>query len=108
MQFAIIAYDGDDHEAQNRRIAVRDQHIALSDRLLSSGNGLFGGAILDNDGRMIGTIKIVQFETEEAFQDYMASEPFVTGGVWKDIQVLPFKMGPSYKKLFEAASSDED
>ena len=100
MQFAIIAYDGDDNEALNRRMAVRDQHIALSDQLLSSGNGLFGGAILDEESRMVGTVKIVQFDTEEEFQKYMDSEPFVTGGVWKNIEVLPFKMGPSYKKLY--------
>lgn len=113
MQFAIIAHDGDDGEALDRRMAVRDQHVALSDQLLSSGNGLFGGAILDDSGRMVGTIKIVQFDTEDAFQRYMDSEPFVTGGVWKNIQVLPFKMGPSYRKLFTELTpkphvSDED
>lgn len=99
MQYAIIAYDGTDNEALDRRIAVRDAHIATSDRLVASGNGLFGGAILSDDGTsMIGTIKIVEFDTQEEFDAYWATEPYVTGEVWKTYEVVPFKTGPSYRK----------
>lgn len=98
MQFVIIAYDGTDEEALNRRIAVRDSHIETSDKLVTSGNGLFGGAILNDDGKMIGTVKIVEFETQEEFDAYWATEPYVTGEVWKKFEVLPFKTGPSYRR----------
>lgn len=97
MQFAIIAYDGTDEAALDRRIAARDAHIATSDKLVASGNGLFGGAILNDDGKMVGTIKIVEFETQAEFDEYWASEPYVTGEVWKSYEIVPFKTGPPYR-----------
>lgn len=98
MQFAIIAHDDTDEGAVDRRLAARERHVAFSDELVRSGNGLFGGAILNDSGEMIGTIKIVEFESREEFDNYLAAEPYATGSVWKDIQVVPFRMGPSYAR----------
>ena len=47
MQFMIIAYDGQDEGALNRRLAVRDSHIAGAIALKNAGNLIAGGAILD-------------------------------------------------------------
>ncbi len=52
---------------------------------------------MSDDNKMIGTIKIVEFPTRRDFDDYMANEPYVTGGVWKEVQVTGFRTGPSYK-----------
>ena len=47
MQFMIVAYDGQDEGALNRRLAVRDSHIAGAIALKNAGNLIAGGAILD-------------------------------------------------------------
>lgn len=87
MQFTIIWLDGTDAGAMNRRLAVREAHIALGDELLKSWNMWYGAAIWDDDKKMIGSILIYDFADEKELQAYLDKEPYVTGGVWKDIQI---------------------
>ena len=38
------------------------------------------------------TIKIVQFETEDEFNHWYKHEPYIVSGVWKTIEVKPFRV----------------
>ena len=87
MQFTIIWLDGTDDKALERRLAVREQHIALGEKLLKSGNLWYGAAIWNDDKKMIGSILIYDFKDEAELQAYLDWEPYVTGWVWKDIQI---------------------
>ena len=87
MQFLVIGLDGTDAEAPARRQKVRDDHIKRGDELLASGNLWYGAAILDDDGNMKGSMYMVHFDSEEDFQDWLDNEPYVTGDVWRTIQV---------------------
>ena len=97
MQFAIIAFDGTDDGAVDRRLRVRDQHISLGNEMVKSGQALFGGAVLGEGDKMIGSIKIVEFPSRQELDTYLAEEPYVVADVWQDIRVLPFRVGPSYQ-----------
>lgn len=94
MEFAVIAYDGKDEGAQERRMAVRESHLALVETLRD--NLIHGGAILDDSGKMIGSIIICDFPSREALDEWLQKDPYVTGKVWEDIQVLPFRTAPSF------------
>ena len=59
MQFMVVAYDGKDEQALERRLAVRDAHIKGAVALKQSGNLIAGGAILDDAGKMIGSTTYV-------------------------------------------------
>ena len=48
--------------------------------------------MLDDDGKMKGSVMILQFETDADFQQWYASEPYVKEGVWKEIEVHPFRV----------------
>jgi len=61
MQFLITAYDGKDNEALARRMNVREQHLDGVKRLKAEGKHLYGAAILDDSGKMIGSIMIVEY-----------------------------------------------
>jgi uncharacterized protein YciI len=91
-QYLIIAQDGKDDEALDRRKEVRPFHIAGATKLKENGNFVIGGAMLDDDSNMRGSIMIVQFETNEDFQKWYDNEPYITGGVWKEIEVKPFRV----------------
>ncbi len=92
LQFAIIARDGIDENAQDRRLNVRPLHLDGAKKLKENNQLVLGGALLDESGNMRGSIMIVQFETEEEFKAYLENEPYVKDGVWKDIEVKPFKV----------------
>lgn len=91
-QYLIIAQDGKDDDALNRRKEIRSLHLAGAKKLKENNNFIIGGAMLDDDGNMRGSIMIVQFETKEDFQNWYDNEPYITGGVWKEIEVKPFRV----------------
>jgi uncharacterized protein YciI len=87
MQFVIMGRDGTDSEAMSRRLAARPAHIALGDKLLESGNMWYGAALLDEGGKMIGSMLLVDFPSEKELQGWLAVEPYVTGKVWESIEI---------------------
>ena len=40
---------------------------------------------------MIGSAAIVEYPSRAELDAWLASDPYVTGGVWVDIQVQPFR-----------------
>lgn len=91
-QYLIIAQDGKDDEALERRKNVRPIHLVGARKLKENNNFVIGGAMLDDEGNMRGSVMIVQFETQEEFQHWYDNEPYIKQGVWKTIEVKPFKV----------------
>lgn len=102
-QFIIIAYDGTDDKALERRMAVRQAHIETIDKLRTAGNALCGVAIIDDTGKMVGSMVVTNFPSRAELDQYLATEPYVVGKVWEQITVLPGKLGPSFNDLLKAA-----
>ena len=91
-QYVIIAQDGKDEEAIDRRKEVRPLHLAGAKKMKEKNNLIIGGAILDDAGNMRGSVMMVQFETEDEFKNWYANEPYITEGVWKVIEVKRFRV----------------
>lgn len=87
MQFVIIGLDGADKDAPARRQAVRQNHIAMGDKLLASGNLWYGAALLHDDGSMKGSMYVMSFDSEDDLKSYLKQEPYVTGDVWREVTV---------------------
>ena len=96
MHFLVIAYDGTDDDALNRRMASRKKHLELNIQLKDKGNMLYGGAIVDDDGKMIGSSLVCQFTSKKELDKWLKEEPYITGNVWEKIEVHPFKIAPAY------------
>jgi uncharacterized protein YciI len=79
-QYLITGYDYTDEGALERRMNVRPLHLDGAAGLRASGNYVLGGAILDDSGRMIGSMMVLQFETEqelEAWKQQDGCVPFL-------------------------------
>ena len=96
MQFVVIAYDYKD--GLKRRLAVRDQHVALGDKMNVAGTFLYGVAMLSDNGIMKGSIEIFEFPSRNELDKYLEIEPYVVNNVWEKIEVIPCKVGPSFTK----------
>lgn len=104
MQFCVIAYDGDDIGALERRMAAREAHIASSGEAIARGEQLVGAALLNESGNMYGSVMIVDFPSRQELEAWLAAEPYVTGGVWKKIEVLLCQLGPSFSHCRKIAA----
>ncbi|NQZ84890.1 MAG: hypothetical protein HRU03_04155 [Nanoarchaeales archaeon] len=87
MQFLVKGLDGKDKGAMARRLAVREDHIKLGDKLLASGNMWYGAALLDDDNKMKGSVFIMDFPSRKELDEWLKIEPYVTGNVWKEIEI---------------------
>ena len=92
MQFVVIAHDGEDPQAPGRRMKARPAHIEGAVQMKEDGSMLTGGAILDDDGNMIGSVMFVDFPSRTELDAWLASDPYVTGDVWRRIEVRPFRV----------------
>jgi uncharacterized protein len=96
MQFVVIAHDGSDEDALDRRMRARAAHIELGDRLRAEGHALYGVAMLDDAGTMVGSVMVMEYPSRAALDEWLAIEPYMIGGVWHDVQVRPCRVGPSF------------
>jgi uncharacterized protein YciI len=104
MQFLVLGYDGDDAEALDRRMKVRADHLALGDEMTRRGEMLVGFAMLSDEGTMRGSAIVVDLPDRAAVDAYLAVEPYVTGDVWRRVEVTPCKVGPSWASMFPSGS----
>ncbi len=92
LQYIVHAWDGTDDQAHERRMNARPAHFDCARALKTGDNLVIGGAMSDEQGKMIGSMMVVQFETEEKLKDWLKKEPHITGKVWEKIDVRPFKV----------------
>ena len=98
MQFLIMAYDGTDDKAPERRTAVREAHLAGIVKMKEEGKAIYGAAILNDREQMIGSALVVDFPTRADVDAWLKSEPYVVGDVWRKIEVLPARVPPMFVK----------
>ncbi|MDO4223688.1 MAG: YciI family protein [Acinetobacter sp.] len=77
-----------------QRFATRPAHIARLEQLDAEGRLLTAGAMpkqRDNpQAGFYGSVMIVDFDSREALDAWLADEPFLKAGVYECIDVRPF------------------
>lgn len=91
MAFILIAFDGTDTGAAERRMKTRPDHLEKISHIKKSGHYLFGGAILDDSGAMIGSVIIYDVPDREALDKILKDEPYIYNHVWEKIEIRPFR-----------------
>lgn len=92
MQFLLLGYDGTDDAALERRMNVREEHLEKIRVLKSRGECLFGGAILDDEGKMTGSMIVYDYPDRKALDLKLENEPYIKAGVWEKIVIRPFRL----------------
>jgi uncharacterized protein len=92
MQFLLVAYDGTDPGALERRMKARPEHLDKIAVLKKRGEFLLGGAILDDNETMIGSMIIYEFSDRSALDESLKNEPYIIHGVWKKIEIRPYRL----------------
>jgi uncharacterized protein YciI len=88
MQFIIRAYDGPGK--LEKRMAVRPRHLEGMKKL--GRRVICAGGLLDEAGKMKGSVLVVDFEDRAALDAYLASEPYVVERVWEQIEAEPMNV----------------
>ena len=87
MNFLIVAYDGKDENALERRMRVRPDHFANVLKIKEKGHVHCAGGITNEAGQLVGSMLVVSFDTREQLDEYLKTEPYVVNNVWQDIRI---------------------
>ena len=64
---------------------VRPRHLDGMEKLRS--HIICAGGLLDNEGKMKGSVLILDFPSRDDLDSYLASEPYVVEQVWEKIEI---------------------
>jgi hypothetical protein len=91
MQYLVLAHDGRDSEAKERRRRVREKHLEGVRPAVESGVLQLGGALLDDGGGMVGSALLVEADDERALRTWLENDIYHREGVWKSFEIYPFR-----------------
>ena len=83
MQYIIKAYDGEG--MLDKRMEIRPRHLEGIERIKV--HVICAGGLLDDEGKMKGSVLIMEYENREQLDEYLANEPYVQENVWQKIEV---------------------
>ena len=88
MQFIVKAYDG--ANMLDKRMAVRPQHL---EGMAARGRHVVcAGGLTDDEGKLKGSVLVLDFEDRSGVDEYLSNEPYVTNKVWEKIEVEPINV----------------
>ena len=82
MQYIIKAYDGEG--MLDKRMEIRPRHLEGIERIKE--HVICAGGLLDDEGKMKGSVLIMEYESREQLDEYLANEPYVQENVWQKIE----------------------
>jgi hypothetical protein len=88
--YLVLAYDATDDAAPARRAAVRERHLEGVRPLAQDGRLQVGGAFLDQDGVMRGSMMLIEAEDEAALRALLDRDVYAREGVWERFEIRPF------------------
>jgi len=92
MEFLVLGYDGSDYAAMDRRLAARENHLNAFDEFTRQGVFKYGGALLDDNQKMIGSMIVCEFASLDELKDkWLNHEPYMLGGVWQKVDIKPIR-----------------
>ena len=88
--FIMIGFDRPD--SAERRVRIREQHLAHISGLDREGRIAYAGPIRDDaDERSIGSVIVLSAASLEEARTLVDRDPYVTAGVFESVSVSPFK-----------------
>ena len=68
-----------------KRMEVRPRHLENMSKI--NGKVICAGGLLDEEGKMKGSLMVMEFESRAVLEEYLKSEPYITDGVWEKVDV---------------------
>ena len=87
MLFALIGRDRP--QSAETRQELRPRHKSYLAEV--SARIAFAGPLLSDDGEMLGSLLVMDFEDRKAAEDWIAREPFTMAGLYQSMDIIAFE-----------------
>ena len=97
MPFLLKAHDLPD--ALERRMAVREKHLAALASYKEAGKVLYAAAMTDAADKLCGSLMVLDM-TRDEIDALLASEPYLEANVWDKsrMEIIPIRVAPGFEK----------
>lgn len=85
--FIVKALDATDGDVLARRKATRPAHIERIKPYVDNKTLIFAGAYLNDEGNPIGSVLVLDMDSRETVAKWMQEDPYVSEGIWDQIQI---------------------
>jgi len=96
MLYAFISQDV--ANSLEKRLSVREQHIARLNELKDQGRLIIAGphpaidSVDPGDAGFTGSLIVAEFESLESAQKWSDADPYIDAGVYEKVIIKPFKL----------------
>lgn len=80
----------DKADSLDLRMATRERHLAWVQGRL--GDIKIAGPMFDDEGRMAGSMFILDVADKAAAEAFSAADPYTQAGLWRQVQLNPVKI----------------
>ena len=74
-------------DAGDLRAVTRPEHLAYVEGF----DVLYGGPLLEDDGRMCGSLIVLDVNTREAAEEFAAGDPYAVAGLFERVTITGFR-----------------
>lgn len=85
-----ILYCVDRENALEVRLAAREAHLAYIGSRAAEVQ--IGGPMLDDEGRMAGSMLVIDVADRAAAEAFSAADPYTKAGLWQRVEIRPIKL----------------
>ena len=96
MKFSVIAWDVRGPEGVALRDEFRDAHMEMITRRFEAGEVVLGAGFYDDEGRVRGSLVVLDLPSRADVDAYLEEEPFMTHGLWATVEVNELKIPDFY------------
>ncbi|MEM9837937.1 MAG: YciI family protein [Pseudomonadota bacterium] len=93
--FLVIARDHP--QKPERRLGARAEHLEWAKEQKEVGRLIHAGALLGEDGGMVGSVLLFQVESGEALAALLAEDPYAKQNVFESVDITPYKPAPIFQ-----------
>ena len=82
-----VIYALDRSDAGDLRATTRPEHLAY----VGGFDVLYGGPLLEDNGRMCGSLIVLDVDTREAAEEFAAGDPYAVAGLFERVTITGFR-----------------
>lgn len=71
-------------------MSIRPRH--LENMIKVNGKIICAGGILNEEGKPIGSVLVMDFASRDQLKEYLENEPYIQEKVWEDVKVEPMNV----------------
>jgi uncharacterized protein YciI len=96
MLYLLVARNRTNPDALAARDRLRAMQFETVRQWAAQGIMRLGGAILDSAGAPLGSMALLDFQSRDELDEWLAKHPYRISGIWDEVEAWPVQLAPVF------------